>query len=65
MDNIAALRARVAELEAEVERKREVLKAVEWEGFDFYEDGDKCPVCGNYQYEGHVPGCALKRELEG
>ena len=51
----ARLRARVAALEG-------MLREVEWYGGS-PDEGQWCPICGEYDHEGHLEDCALAAAL--
>ena len=48
--------------EARLRELVEVLRDAEWGGSDFYE-GEHCPVCLNYQRDGHHSDCRLSAAL--
>ena len=59
--SLLELTKRFKAMEAEIERKMELLILLEW---DTSWSPPICPICGNDKYEGHAPDCKLAREIK-
>jgi hypothetical protein len=42
----------------------DLLRRVEWVGFDYVPHMCECPCCYHKRHEGHAPGCELARALQ-